>query len=245
VKFMQKVLGQMRRAIQEFSLIQNGDHVCVGVSGGKDSVLLLYELKRLQAFLQVDFSITALTLDPNFGGQNTNYTPIAQLCKQIGVEYVVKRTQIGPIIFDVRKETNPCSLCARMRRGCLHDTAKELGCNVVALGHHNDDVLETFIMNLFHEGRLGCFSPKTYLSRKDLTMIRPLVFLSEKEIASAVRKLNLPVVKSCCPADGHTNREQTKAFIAQLEKNHHGLKTRMFGALRRAGLDGWGFAQSK
>lgn len=234
----------MRRAIEEFGLIQNGDRICVGVSGGKDSVLLLYELKRLQAFLPVDFSLVALTLDPNFGGQNTDYSPIAQMCEQIGVEYVVKRTQIGQIIFDIRKETNPCSLCARMRRGCLHDTAKELGCNVIALGHHNDDVLETFIMNLFQEGRLGCFSPKTYLSRKDLTMIRPMVFLSEKDVSGAVRKLELPVVKSVCPADGQTNREKTKQFIAGLEKDNRGLKKRMFGALRRSGLDGWGFEQT-
>lgn len=244
MKFMQKILGQMRRAIEEFGLIQNGDRICVGVSGGKDSVLLLYELKRLQAFLPVDFSLVALTLDPNFGGQNTDYSPIAQMCEQIGVEYVVKRTQIGQIIFDIRKETNPCSLCARMRRGCLHDTAKELGCNVIALGHHNDDVLETFIMNLFQEGRLGCFSPKTYLSRKDLTMIRPMVFLSEKDVSGAVRKLELPVVKSVCPADGQTNREKTKQFIAGLEKDNRGLKKRMFGALRRSGLDGWGFEQT-
>ncbi len=243
MKFMQKVLGQMRRAIEDFSLIQNGDRICVGVSGGKDSVLLLYELKRLQAFLPVDFSLVAVTLDPNFGGQSTDYTPIAQMCEQIGVEYVVKRTQIGQIIFDIRKETNPCSLCARIRRGCLHDTAKELGCNVIALGHHNDDVLETFIMNLFQEGRLGCFSPKTYLSRKDLTMIRPMVFLEERDISGAVRKLGLPVVKSVCPVDGQTNREKTKQFIAGLEKNNRGLKKRMFGALRRSGLDGWGFAQ--
>lgn len=177
-------------------------------------------------------------------GQNTDYSPIAQMCEQIGVEYVVKRTQIGQIIFDIRKETNPCSLCARMRRGCLHDTAKELGCNVIALGHHNDDVLETFIMNLFQEGRLGCFSPKTYLSRKDLAMIRPMVFLSEKDVSGAVRKLELPVVKSVCPADGQTNREKTKQFIAGLEKDNRGLKKRMFGALRRSGLDGWGFEQT-
>ena len=163
------------------------------------------------------------------------------MCAELEIPYVVKKTQIGEIVFDARQETNPCSLCARMRRGALHDAAKEAGCNKIALGHHYNDVIETFMMNLFNEGRLGCFSPKSYLSRKDLWMIRPLVFAPEKEIRRAVERTGLPVVKSKCPADGHTQRQVMKEFLAQKERESSGFQYRVFGALRRSGLDGWGF----
>ncbi len=237
---MQKILGYMRKAIQEFDLISDNDKIAVGVSGGKDSVVLLNGLVLLKRFIGIEFEIVAITLDPVF---HTDYTPIAQLCENLGVEYVIKRTQIGEIVFDIRKEKHPCSLCARMRRGALHDAAKEYGCNKIALGHHYDDAVETFVMNLFIEGRLGCFAPKSYLSRKDIHMIRPLVFAPEKEIKKAAKKSELPIVKSVCPVDGYTSRQKTKEFLAQREREDDGFKYRLFGAMRRANLDGWGYKE--
>ena len=170
---MQRILGYMRKAIQEFDLIQDGDKIAVGVSGGKDSMVLLQGLYLLKRFIGIEYDLTAITLDPQFNGVPGNYEPVREMCEKMGIPYYLKPTDIGQIVFDVRKEPNPCSLCARMRRGALHDAAIELGCNKIALGHHYDDVVETFMMNLFNEGRIGCFSPKSYLSRKDLWMIRP------------------------------------------------------------------------
>ncbi len=236
---MQSMLGYMRKAIQEYQMIADGDRVAVGVSGGKDSVVLLAGLARLRSFIGIQYDVVAITLDPGFSGKWTDYGPIETLCQELGVPYIVKRTGIGEVIFDVRKETNPCSLCARMRRGALHDAALEAGCNKIALGHHSDDATETLLMNLFREGRIGCFSPVTYLSRKDITMIRPMVLAPEKEIRAAVRRCSLPVVKSQCPVDGHTERERTKTFLNDLEHTDHGVKKRIFGALRRSGIDGW------
>ncbi len=238
---MQKILGYMRKAIQEFDLIQNGDKIAVGVSGGKDSLVLLEGLVRLKRFIGIDYEVTAITLDPRFGGTDGDYSSVEEMCQRLGVDFILKRTHIGEIVFDVRQETNPCSLCARMRRGALHDAAKEAGCNKIALGHNYDDAVETFVMNLFNEGRLGCFAPKSYLSRKDITMIRPLVFAPEKEVRSAAKRSGLEVVKSKCPADGHTSREETKRFLAERNKADKGFSDRIFGAMRRAGLDGWGY----
>jgi len=238
---LQRILGYLRKAVQEFDLIQPGDRIAVGVSGGKDSVVLLSGLARLRRFLGIPFTLTAITLDPGFQGVKTDYTPIEALCKELDVPYIVKRTQIGEIVFDVRKEANPCSLCAKMRRGALHDAAIEAGCNKVALGHHYNDAVETFVMNLFNEGRIGCFSPKSYLSNKKLWLIRPMVFAPEKEIRRAAEKNALPIVKSKCPADGHTNRETTKEFLRLREMQDNGFTYRLFGALRRSGVDGWGY----
>ena len=238
---MQRMLGYMRKAIQEFDLIQDGDKIAVGVSGGKDSMVLLAGLAQLRRFIGIDYDLVAITLDPMFGGEATDYSPIRACCEEWGIPYVVKQTQIGQIVFDVREEPNPCSLCARMRRGALHDEAVANGCNKIALGHHYDDAVETFVMNLFNEGRLGCFSPKRYLSRKKLTLIRPMVFAPEKEIRRAAERAGLPIVKSKCPADGVTNRQKTKEFLAAREREDNGFKFRLFGAMRRAGLDGWGY----
>lgn len=237
---MQKILGYMRRAVQEFDLIAPGDKIAVGVSGGKDSLVLLQGLILLRRFIGIPYDLTAITLDPQFGGVAGNYDAVAQFCADAGIPFSLLPTNIGEIVFDIRKEPNPCSLCARMRRGALHDAAVAAGCNKIALGHHYNDAVETFLMNLFIEGRIGCFAPKSYLSRKQLTLIRPLVFAPEREIRRAAEKNALPVYKSKCPADGHTSRETMKQFIARKEHESHGFTDRVFGAMRRANIDGWG-----
>ena len=237
---MQKILAYMRKAIHEFDLIHDGDRICVGVSGGKDSMVMLYGLSLLKRFIGIDYDMVGLTLDPGFGGKKGDYSSISDFCKEHSIEYHVVETQIGEIVFDVRNEPNPCSLCARMRRGALHNETKNLGCNKIALGHNYDDAVETFIMNLFTEGRIGCFAPTNYLSRKEITLIRPLVFAPEKAIRSAANRNQLPIVKSVCPADGHTNRQKTKDFLDSMERSDKGFKDRIFGAMRRGNIDGWG-----
>ncbi len=234
---MQKILGYMRKAIQQYDLIRDGDHICVAVSGGKDSLVMLNGLVMLKNFIGIDYQITALTIDPQFSGKEGNYSCIADFCENIGVNYHVEKTHIGEIVFDIRQEKNPCSLCARMRRGALYNSATELGCNKISLGHNYDDVVETFIMNLFTEGRIGCFSPATYLEDREIHIIRPLVLAPERAVKKASK--NLSVVKSVCPADGHTNRQKTKLFIAEMERQEHGFKDRIFGAMQRSGIDGW------
>ena len=174
-----------------------------------------------------------------FGGEEGDYSQIEELCKKLDVEYIIKRTQLAEVIFDIRKESNPCSLCARMRRGALHDAAKEAGCNKIALGHHLDDVAETFIMNLFNGGTLDCFMPVTYLSRKDIYMIRPLIFARESDCARVVRRENLPVVKSKCPADGHTERQEVKEFLSSLEKKYGDVRHKILGAMQRKEINGY------
>lgn len=236
---MQKMLGYMRKAIQEYDMIQNGDRIAVGVSGGKDSLILLTGLIRLRRFLGVEYELAAITLDPCFGGIPGDYSSVAELCRESGVEYRLIPTNIGQVVFDIKKEPNPCSLCAKMRRGALHEAAKEMGCNKLALGHHYNDAVETFMMNLFNEGRIGCFAPVSYLSRRDLTLIRPMVLAPEKEIIRAAGKIELEVVKSKCPADGHTSRQKMKELLEELEKSDRGVTARIFGAMRRAKIDGW------
>lgn len=237
---MQKMLGYMRRAIQEYDMISDSDSIAVGVSGGKDSLIMLVGLKLLQRFIGIDYNIHALSMDPMFGGEETDFSEINSLCEEYNIPYTIIKTHIAEIVFDIRKEPNPCSLCARMRRGALHDAAKELGCNKLALGHNHDDVIETFFMNLFNEGRIDCFAPVSYLSRKDITVIRPLVFAPEKEISRTSKRLGFPVVKSKCPVDGHTNRETMKQFITQQGTKYKGFSDKIFGAIQRADINGWG-----
>lgn len=236
---MQKMLGYMRKAIQEFDMIQDGDRIAVGVSGGKDSLVLLKGLIELRRFIGIDYDVVAITLDPRFGGVEGDYSSVAQMCSEAEVEYRLIPTDIGQIVFDIRKEPNPCSLCAKLRRGALHNAAKDAGCNKIALGHHFDDAVETFMMNLLNEGRIGCFSPVTHLARCGLVQIRPMVMAPEKEIIRAARRLDLNVVKSKCPADGHTSRQRTKELLAELEKTNKGVTERIFGAMRRGKIDGW------
>lgn len=229
----------MRSACQQYDMINDGDRIAVGVSGGKDSVCLLAAMANLRRFYPRKFELVAITVDPRFGGEEGDYSQIEELCKKLDVEYIIKRTQLAEVIFDIRKESNPCSLCARMRRGALHDAAKEAGCNKIALGHHLDDVAETFIMNLFNGGTLDCFMPITYLSRKDIYMIRPLIFARESDCARVVRRENLPVVKSKCPADGHTERQEVKEFLSSLEKKYGDVRHKILGAMQRKEINGY------
>ncbi len=236
---MQKLLSYMRSACQQYDMIKDGDRIAVGVSGGKDSMALLAAMANLRIFYPAKFELVAITLDPRFGGEDADYSEIEELCKRLDVEYIIKRTQLAEVIFDIRKESNPCSLCARMRRGALHDAAKTAGCNKIALGHHLDDVAETFIMNLFNGGTLDCFMPVTYLSRKDIYMIRPMIFARESDCARVARKENLPVVKSKCPADGTTERQEVKEFLSSLEKKYGNVREKILGAMQRKEINGY------
>ena len=235
---MRKVLSYMRRAVDDYALIEDGDVIAVGVSGGKDSLVTLAGLNALKKFYPKNFKIFGITLDMGFEG--ANFDAISDFCKQNDIEYYLKKTEIGKIIFDIRKEANPCSLCARMRRGALNDEAKALGANKVALGHNFDDAVETFMLNLFYEGRLGCFSPKTYLSKTDISVIRPLIYMYEREAAGAANRLSLPVTASLCPANKNTEREAIKLLLRDLEKENKGLRNRIFGAMVRGNINGLG-----
>ena len=225
---MQKLLSFIRRGVDDYKMINENDHITVGVSGGKDSLALLAGLANLRRFYPKQFKLSAVTLDMGFG---MDFSPVAQFCDELGVEYVLKKTDIAEILFDIRKETNPCSLCAKMRRGALHDAALELGSHKVALGHHNDDALDTFMLSLVYEGRVNCFSPVTYLDRKDITLIRPMIYAPENYVIGFAKRYELPVVKNRCPEDKRTKREYAKNLIKQLEKENPGFKTRLFTAI--------------
>ncbi len=229
----------MRAACQQYEMIKEGDRIAIGVSGGKDSIALLAGMANLRRFYPEKFDIVAITLDPRFGGVDADYSAIEELCRKLDIEYIIKRTQLAEVIFDIRKESNPCSLCARMRRGALHDAAIAAGCNKIALGHHLDDVAETFVMNLYNGGTLDCFMPVTYLSRKDIYMIRPMIFARESDCARVVRKENLPTVKSNCPADGTTERQEVKEMLSSLEKKYGDVRSKILGAMQRKGINGY------
>ena len=238
MEHIKRILSYTRRALDDYGMIQPGDRVAVGVSAGKDSLTLLCALAELRRFYPVPFSLQAITVDMGFA-EGMDLDPIRKLCAELDVPYTVVPTEISHVVFDIRKEPNPCSLCAKMRRGALHNAARELGCNVVALGHHFDDAVETFMLNLFYEGRIGCFSPVTFLTRKQIRLIRPMLYLPEKDIRYFAQKAALPVVKSPCPADGNTEREAMKQMLAKLDREHKGLRYRIFGALQRGEIDGF------
>lgn len=239
-RFMEQLTGKMRAAMERYNMVQENSKIAVAVSGGKDSMALLWGMAKLSRYDPKRFSVIAITVDPCFGGEETDYSEVEALCRDWGIAYHIRRTALGSVIFEQRKEQNPCSLCARMRRGMLHNMALEAGCTSIALGHHWDDAVETFFLNLFYGGKIGCFAPKSYLSRKKLWLLRPMVFCREKEIAALVRKESFPVVKSKCPADGDTSRQSMKELIKMLEQTYPGLRTRVLGAMQRAGIDGWG-----
>lgn len=237
MKDIQRILSYMRRAIDDYGMIAEGDRIGVGISGGKDSLTLLSGMSELRRFYPIPFTLTAITVDMGFKG--SNFSAIEAFCRERDIEYRIEKTDIASIIFEERKEPNPCSLCARMRRGVLHSAAKAMGCNKIALGHHFDDAVETFMLNLFFEGRLGCFSPVTYLSNRDLTMIRPLLYAKEKDIEYFARRNPLPIVESLCPEDKHTERENMKTLLHTLEKQNPGLRHRLFHAMCEGKIDGF------
>ena len=227
----------MRRAIDDYNMIEDGDKIAVGVSGGKDSIALMLALNSIKRFYPKKFDIIALTV--SIGFENMDFSPLIELAAKENIPLHIEKTQIKDVVFDVRQESNPCSLCAKMRSGALNEAAINLGCNKVALGHHFDDVAETFMMSLFKEGRINCFSPVTYLDRKKITKIRPMIYLREKEITYFINKNNLPVIKNTCPADGNTQRQYMKDLIIKLEKENKGLKQQIFHAVKTSEIKGW------
>jgi tRNA(Ile)-lysidine synthase TilS/MesJ len=236
---LKKIIGYIRKAVEDFDMIQDGDIVGVGVSGGKDSVALLYGLRLFQNFSPIKYELKALSL--TLGFDNFDLSPIQSLCDEIGVEYIIKPTQIAKIVFEERNEKNPCSLCARFKRAALHDLCKENSVTKLALGHHRDDGIETLFLSMFYEGRINTFDPVTYLSRKDLTMIRPMIYAEEREIAGAVKRLDLPVVKSSCPADGNTKREYMKQSLLKFYKDiPHSKKALLNALMNTEQLNIWG-----
>ena len=239
---LNRILSHTRRCIEDYDMIQAGDRIAVGVSGGKDSLTLLAALAKLSAFYPKPFTVEAFTLDMGAvdGGPRMDFTPVAGLCQELGVPYTILPSEIQHIIFDLRKEKNPCSMCAKMRRGALHSALKERGLNKIALGHHYDDAVETFFMSLIFEGRLSCFQPVTWLDRTGITQIRPMLYCGENLIRHTVERLELPVVHNPCPANGNTKRQEIKELIYELNGRYPGLKARAFGAMQRLPLPEWG-----
>lgn len=242
---MKRLLSFVRRAVDDYNMIEDGDRIAVGISGGKDSLTLLSALAEMRRFYPKKYEVVAITVDMGFsraGLGECDFSEVKELCRRLKVEYRIVPTDIANIIFNTRKEQSPCSLCAKMRRGALHAAAKESGCNKVALGHHYDDAVETFMLNLFFEGRLGCFSPVSYLTRRDVTVIRPLLYARESDVQYFTRRRSLPVVTSPCPEDHATEREKMKTLIKSLEKENKGLSHRIFHAMCDAKLDGFRLA---
>ena len=240
---MQRILSLVRRCVEDYHMIDEGDTVAVGVSGGKDSVLTLAALAKLRDFYPKQFELAALTIDSGVPG--TDFTPIADLCRELGVPYRIIGVPIYEIVFVHRQEKNPCSLCAKLRRGALSTELNRQGLGKIALGHHYDDAVETMLMSLFLEGRISCFQPVTYLDRSRVTQIRPLLYVQERDVRGAVRRLGLPVVSNPCPANGSTKREETKQLLMELEKRFPQLKKKIFGAIQRYPLYGWSLEEEQ
>lgn len=234
---LQQLLSLTRKAVDEYGLIDEGDKIAVGISGGKDSLTMLYALAGLRRFYPNHFEIEAITV--NLGIEGMDFTPVADLCRELNVNYTIVSSDIYEIVFGIRKEENPCSLCAKLRKGAFNDAAEKLGCNKVAYAHHKDDIIETFLMSLMFEGRIHTFSPKTYLDRTKLTVIRPLMFIDEANVIGFRNKYNLPIVKNLCPADGFTKREDMKQLVKSLNSTYPGFKERIFTAIINGGLPGW------
>lgn len=234
---MQKILGQVRRCVEDYHMIDAGDVVAVGVSGGKDSLVTLTALARLRAFYPIPFTVHAITLET--GAPGMSFDAVADLCRQLEVPYTRIQVPVYDIVFNQRKEKNPCSLCAKLRRGSLNTALTDLGIRKIALGHHYDDAIETLLMNLLFEGRIGCFQPVTYLDRTGITQIRPLLYCREDDSRRVARRLELPVVENPCPANGHSRRQEVKELIAGLELRYPDIKQKLFGSLQRYPLYGW------
>lgn len=234
---LQKILSRVRKAVEDYAMIQDGDKVAIGVSGGKDSQLLVLAMKALQRFLPAKFDLVAITIDLGFEGFDRE--SLLKFYESVGVEYHIEKTNISQIVFDARKEQNPCSLCANMKRGAMCNAAVRLGCNKIAFAHHMDDVIETFLMSQVYEGRIHTFSPVTCLDRKNVTLIRPMIYTEEMLVKTAVKHLGLVPIKSGCPADGSTRRQFIKDLIRDLSRENRHIKANLFGAIQRAGICGW------
>ena len=234
---MQRILGLVRACVTDYHMIEPHERIAVGVSGGKDSVLTLAALARLKQFYPVPYTLEAITLEMGLPGMD--FGPVAALCEQLDVPYTRVQVPVYDIVFRDRQEKNPCSLCAKLRRGSLNTALTEKGISKIALGHHYDDAVETLLMNLLFEGRIGCFQPVTYLDRTGITQIRPLLYCHEADIARVVAREGLPVVESTCPQDGHSRRQDVKELLAQLEGKYPDLKQKLFGAMERYPLYGW------
>ncbi len=234
---MQQLLSLVRRAVQDYNMIEDNDRIAIGISGGKDSLTLLSALKAMQRFYPKGYELEAITV--SLGFENMDFSPIQKFCDSIGVNYTIVETDIGQIIFDERKEKNPCALCSKMRKGALNTMAEKLGCNKVALGHNKDDVIETFLMALLYEGRIHCFSPCTYLSRKKIMSIRPLIYVPERDVKGFANKAKLPIVSNACKADGNTKREEIKKIVRRLNTEYDHFEDRTFNAIKRSYLEGW------
>ena len=234
---MQEILGLVRRCVTDYDMIQEGETVAVGVSGGKDSLVTLTALARLSKFYQKPFKVAAITVETGVPGMN--FDAVADYCEKLGVEYIRVDVPIYEVVFLERKEKNPCSLCAKLRRGALSTAMNEHGIKTIALGHHYDDAIETLLMNLLFEGRIGCFQPVTYLDRSGITQIRPLLYCREDEVRRVVERLHLPVVHNPCPANGYSRRQEVKELIASLETRYPDIKQKLFGSMQRYPLYGW------
>lgn len=234
---LQQLMSQTRRAIDDYGMIHTGDKIAIGISGGKDSLTLLYALHGLQRFYPEKFDLEAITVD--LGNPDFDLSHIRHLCETMQIPYTVVKTEIAQIVFEERKEKNPCSLCAKMRKGALNDAVKKLGCNKIAYAHHKDDIVETMMMSLIYEGHFYSFPPITHLDRTNLTVIRPLMYVSEADVKGFCRKYQLPVVKSPCPADGYTKRQYVKDLLRKLNLENPGVKERMFSAIINGNISDW------
>lgn len=233
---MQKLVGLVRRCVEDYEMILPGDRIGVGVSGGKDSVALLVLLAELKKYHSKAFELEAITIDMGLG---MDYAGIAKLCEQLDVPFTLVKTEIGPVIFDYRREKNPCSMCAKMRRGALNQALLDRGLNKLALGHHYDDAVETFLMSLLYEGRISCFQPVTELDRTGITQIRPMLYIHEQTVDNFIRRQDFPVIENRCPVDKQTKREEIKSLVYELSGRYPELKDRVFGAMQRFPLPEW------
>ena len=237
-KLLNEFTGMVRRAVDDYEMIQEGDKVAVGVSGGKDSMLLLLSLNHLKKYYPRHFELEAVTIELGFEGMD--FTPVKELCERLEIPYTCVKTDIKEIVFDVRKEDNPCSLCAKMRRGALNDIIRSRGITKIALGHHFDDAVETFMMSLLFEGRISCFRPVTFLDRSGVTQIRPLIYAGEQKITNLARELNVPIVENPCPEDKGSKRYEIKQLLKTMSVQYPDMKSKIFGAMQRLPLKGWG-----
>ena len=234
---LQQIIGKMRRAIDDFDMIDDGDKIAVGLSGGKDSITLLYALYYLRKFYTKKFDIIAITIHP--GSETFKTDELEKICKELEIEHIIYKSNISEVVFNIRKEKHPCSLCANMRRGMLNSVAIENGCNKIALGHHMDDVMETFMMSVFLNGKIHTFSPVTYLSRSDVKTIRPMIYVEEKLIRITAKNKNYPVMNKCCPADGFTKREYMTNLLKEMKQDIPKVREHLFGAIKRSNIKGW------